>query len=37
MKDILQIKSISEIHQLLEVEKPTHPLISVVRHTKGIN
>ena len=37
MNDILQIKSISEMHQLLEIEKPAHPLISVVRHTKGMN
>ena len=37
MKDILHIKSISEMHQLLGVEKPAHPLISVVRHTKDMN
>ena len=37
MKDILNIKSISEMHQLLAIEKPTHPLISVVRHTKDMN
>ena len=37
MNDILQIKSISEMHQLLDIEKPAHPLISVVRHTKGMN
>jgi len=37
MKDILHIKSISEMHQLLDIEKPAHPLISVVRHTKDMN
>jgi AraC-like DNA-binding protein len=37
MNDILQIKSISEMHQLLEIEKPAHPLISVVSHTKDMN
>ena len=37
MNDILDIRSISEIHQLLGLEKPTHPLISVVRHTKDMD
>ena len=37
MNDILDIKSISEMHQLLNIEKPAHPLISVVRHTKDMN
>ena len=37
MNDILQIKSISEMHQLLEIEKPAHLLISVVSHTKDMN
>jgi len=37
MNDILHIKSISEMHQLLAIEKPAHPLISVVRHTKDMN
>ena len=34
MNTILNIKSINQIHQLLGLEKPVHPLISVVRHTK---
>jgi AraC-like DNA-binding protein len=29
MKDILHIKSITEVHQFLGLEKPKHPLISV--------
>lgn len=33
----MQIRSISEMHQLLAIEKPAHPLISVVRHTKEMN
>ncbi len=37
MSDIIHIKSISQLHQLLNIEKPLHPLISVVRHTKEMN
>ena len=37
MNDILDIRSISEMHQLLNIEKPAHPLISIVRHTKDMN
>jgi len=37
MSAILHIKSINEIHQLLGLEKPVHPLISVVRHTKDMD
>lgn len=37
MKDILHIKSISEMHRLMNIDKPNHPLISVVRHTKDMN
>lgn len=29
MKDIIRVKSISELHQFLDLEKPKHPLISV--------
>lgn len=29
MKEILSIKTISELHELMELEKPVHPLISV--------
>jgi AraC-like DNA-binding protein len=37
MSEIYSIKSISEAHKLLGVEKPTHPLISVCRHTSNMN
>lgn len=37
MNDILHVKSISEIHQLLGLDKPVHPLISVIRHTKEMD
>jgi AraC-like DNA-binding protein len=37
MNTILNIKSINQIHQLLGLEKPVHPLISVVRHTKDMD
>lgn len=31
--DIIQIKSITEIHQLFQLAKPKHPLVSVFRHS----
>ncbi len=31
MRDIFRIKSISEVHQLFGLEKPTHPLITIIR------
>ena len=37
MSEIIQIKSISEIHRLLNVEKPQHPLISVCQHLPEMN
>ena len=37
MSNILDIKSISEIHRLLDIDKPVHPLISVVKHSKAMN
>ncbi len=37
MSKIYTIKSISEAHDLLGVEKPTHPLISVCKHTSNMN
>ena len=37
MKNFLDIKSIDQAHQLLAIEKPVHPLISLVRHTKNMN
>lgn len=36
MSDIYTIKSISQLHNLLEIEKPVHPLISIVRHSKSM-
>jgi len=37
MKKFLEVKSIDQLHQLLAIEKPVHPLISIVRHTKEMN
>jgi AraC-like DNA-binding protein len=37
MNKIKTIHSISEMHQLLQIDKPVHPLISVVRHSKEMN
>ena len=34
---MLHIKSISEVYQLLDIDKPAHALISIVRYTKGMN
>lgn len=36
MTEFIHIKSISQLHQLMEIEKPVHPLISVVRHSKDM-
>lgn len=37
MNKIIQIKTISEIHRFLNVEKPLHPLISVCEHIPDMN
>lgn len=37
MSEIVRIKTISEIHRLLNVGKPQHPLISVCRHLPEMN
>ena len=37
MSDIIHIKSIAQLHDLLAIEKPLHPLISVVRHSHSMN
>lgn len=37
MSKIIQIKTISEIHHFLNVEKPLHPLISVCEHVPSMN
>ncbi len=37
MTEIIQIKTISEIHRFLNVEKPLHPLISVCKHIPEMN
>jgi AraC-like DNA-binding protein len=37
MSKILHIESISKMHRLLNINKPLHPLISVVRHSKEMN
>lgn len=37
MNDIVHIKTISQLHRLLAIEKPLHPLVSVVRHTSDMN
>lgn len=36
MTELIHIQSISQLHQLMEIEKPVHPLISVVRHSKDM-
>jgi len=36
MTEFIHIQSISQLHQLMEIEKPVHPLISVVRHSKDM-
>lgn len=37
MSDIIHLKSVSQLHRSLDIEKPVHPLISVVRHTSEMN
>ena len=37
MNKIIQIKTISEIHRFLNIEKPLHPLISVCKHIPEMN
>ncbi len=37
MSEIIHIKSVSQLHRLLAIETPVHPLISIVRHTKEMN
>jgi AraC-like DNA-binding protein len=37
MSQIIQIKTISEIHRFLNVEKPLHPLVSVCKHLPDMN
>ena len=37
MNESIHIKSVSHLHQLLQIKKPGHPLISVIRHTKDMN
>jgi len=37
MKEIIQIKSIGEIHRFLNLEKPLHPLVSVCKHVPAMN
>ena len=37
MSDIIHIKSIAQLHDLLAIEKPVYPLVSVVRHHKYMN
>lgn len=37
MSQLIHVKSITEFHRKLGLEKPKHPLISVIRHTPGMN
>lgn len=37
MNELLIVKSITQIHQLLRIEKPKHPLISIYKHTPSMN
>ncbi len=37
MKQILEIKSIDQLHRLMQIEPPCHPLVSVVRHGEQMN
>ncbi len=37
MKEIIRIKSISEVHQTLGLEKPSHPLVSVLQIDSSIS
>ena len=36
MSDIVRVETISQIHDFLGIEKPKHPLVSVVRFTKEL-
>lgn len=36
MSEIFNIKTVTQLHSLLEIEKPLHPLISIVRHSKSM-
>jgi len=31
MKEVVHIKSISEVHSILGIEKPKHPLVSILK------
>lgn len=33
MKDFIAVDTITQVHEMLELEKPLHPLVSIVRHT----
>lgn len=33
MNKLIHIQSITQLHKLMEIQKPVHPLISIVRHT----
>jgi AraC-like DNA-binding protein len=37
MKQILEIKSIDQLHRLMQLKPPLHPLVSVVRHSAEMN
>lgn len=37
MNNIIHIKSVTQAHELMGIEKPKHPLISVFRHTPETN
>lgn len=37
MSGIIEIKTISEAHRLLNLDKPLHPLVSVFKHSKDMN
>lgn len=37
MDQILEIKSIAQLHNLMSIIPPLHPLVSVVRHGAGMN
>ena len=37
MNSILEIKSIAQLHHLMDTRPPLHPLVSVIRHSTGMN
>lgn len=37
MSNIIHIKSITQAHEMIGMDKPLHPLISVFRHQKGMS